>query len=161
MKNKRLTTKVAATATVLSLLSLPAVAFTRHPATPAEIQQTDDLNAKALQNALGANSGQMPMASSSTASTAVNASAPLTTLAAVPSAIETATVTSQTGEAVGVVKKVITGPDGKPAMVDVALTANQKVVAISAQELSYDAAKNILVASLTAEQINSLPSAVS
>jgi hypothetical protein len=39
-----------AAAVALAMLS-PAQAFTFHPATPAEIKQTDDLNAQALANA--------------------------------------------------------------------------------------------------------------
>lgn len=161
MRHKQIAIQVAATATILSFVSLPAFAFTRHPATPAEIQQTDDLNAKSLDNARNTNANQQPVADSVTASTATGPQTSLASLAVVPSAIGNATVTSQTGEAVGIVQKVIAGPDGKPAMVNVALTANQKVVAIAAQELSYDASKNILVASLTTEQIRSLPAAVS
>jgi hypothetical protein len=41
------------------------------------------------------------------------------------------------------------------------LSSNQKIVAISADELNYDAAKNILVSTLTTEQIMSLPAASS
>jgi len=39
-----------AAAVAIAMLS-PAYAFTFHPATPAEIKQTDDLNAQALANA--------------------------------------------------------------------------------------------------------------
>jgi hypothetical protein len=46
-------------------------------------------------------------------------------------------------------------------MVDVALSGTKKIVAISADELSYDEQRNILMASLTVEQINSLPAASS
>jgi hypothetical protein len=41
-----------AAAVALAMLS-PAYAFTFHPATPAEIKQTDDLNAQALATARG------------------------------------------------------------------------------------------------------------
>ena len=41
-----------------SLVTLsPAFAFTHHPATPAEIKQTDDLNAQALTQAKGSEGG--------------------------------------------------------------------------------------------------------
>ncbi len=40
-----------AAAALLALGSTPVLAFTHHPATPAEIQQTDQLNAQSLVNA--------------------------------------------------------------------------------------------------------------
>ena len=40
-------------------------------------------------------------------------------------------------------------------------SGTKKIVAISADELSYDEQRNILMASLTVEQINSLPAASS
>ncbi len=46
-------------ATVFALMSGPAFAFTHHPATPAEIKQTDDLNAQALVQAKGSEGGMM------------------------------------------------------------------------------------------------------
>jgi hypothetical protein len=55
-KEKNMTLKSyalgGAAAAVLMMMS-PASAFTFHPATPAEIKQTDDLNAQALANARG------------------------------------------------------------------------------------------------------------
>jgi len=73
--------------------------------------------------------------------------------------LASASVQSRAGDPVGVVQKVITANDGKVSMVDVALTGNQKIVAISANELRYDDQRNILVASLSVEQIISLPAA--
>jgi hypothetical protein len=96
--------------------------------------------------------------STAAASTSMTAAgAPLTSLTAMPAAIASATVQSNSGAVVGSVQKVLTGTDGKPSMVNVALTSNKKIVAISADELNYDASRNVLVASLTAEQIMSLP----
>lgn len=43
--------KFALAAAALLVTGAPASAFTHHPATPAEIQATDDLNAKALADA--------------------------------------------------------------------------------------------------------------
>jgi hypothetical protein len=57
------------------------------------------------------------------------------------------------------VKDVVSGADGKPSIVDVALSDNSKTVAISAGELSFDSANNILVASLTKDEIKALPDA--
>ena len=184
---KLLARTLATTATLLSISAAPAFAFTHHPATPAEIQQTDDLNAKSLENARGSQTPDMtpstaapssatpgtmapsmstpnaPMPSPESAATNPSTMAPvsLSQLAPLPDSLSSATVTSQNGEAVGIVQKIVMGTDGKPAMVDVALATNKKVVAISANELSYDAGKNILVAALTTEQIKSLPAAVS
>ena len=140
--------------------TMPAAAFTHHPATPEEMRQTDALNAQALENARGMATGQMASAGQSTAAASTSmtaAGAPLTSLTAMPAAIASATVQSNSGAVVGSVQKVLTGTDGKPSMVNVALTSNKKIVAISADELNYDASRNVLVASLTAEQIMSLP----
>jgi hypothetical protein len=154
-------TLAAASALLVLVSAVPAAAFTHHPATPEEIRQTDALNAQALENARGATAGQMA-ATQTTAAVGASASmtaagSPLSSLTAMPSAIGTATVQCNSGAVVGSVQKILTGTDGKPSMVNVALTSNKKIVAISANELNYDAAHNILVASLTAEQIMSLP----
>jgi hypothetical protein len=139
--------------------ALPAQAFTHHPATPEEIQQTDALNAQSLANAqgTGANAANVAAASPSPTTTMPSLSA----LTAAPPTLGSAAVQSQAGEPVGVVQKVITSADGKVSMVDVALSRTKKIVAISADELSYDEQRNILMASLTVEQINSLPAASS
>jgi hypothetical protein len=140
---------------------MPATAFTHHPATPEEMRQTDALNAQSLENARGtAAAGQMASAGQTTAAASTSMTAagtPLSSLTAMPAAIGTATVQSNSGAVVGSVQKVLTGTDGKPSMVNVALMSNKKTVAISADELNYDASRNVLVASLTAEQIMSLP----
>ena len=52
-----------AAAAALLVTSAPALAFTHHPATPAEIQATDDLNAKALADARSGTAGTQPTAS--------------------------------------------------------------------------------------------------
>ena len=155
-------TLVAASALLVLAGTMPAAAFTHHPATPEEIRQTDALNAQALENARGTTS--MAAATQTTAAVGATASmtaagSPLSSLTAMPAAIGTATVQCNSGAVVGSVQKILTGTDGKPSMVNVALMGNKKTVAISANELNYDAANNILVASLTAEQIMSLPAA--
>jgi hypothetical protein len=125
------------------------------------MRQTDALNAQSLENARGtAAAGQMASAGQTTAAASTSMTAagtPLSSLTAMPAAIGTATVQSNSGAVVGSVQKVLTGTDGKPSMVNVALMSNKKTVAISADELNYDASRNVLVASLTAEQIMSLP----
>jgi len=52
-----------AAAAALLVTSAPALAFTHHPATPAEIQATDDLNAKSLAEARAVAAGTQPTAS--------------------------------------------------------------------------------------------------
>jgi hypothetical protein len=152
------TSFAAASALLVLAGTMPATAFTHHPATPEEIRQTDALNAQALENARGATAGQMAAAAPTAATASMSAAgSPLSSLTAMPAAISSATVQSNSGAVVGSVQKVLTSSDGKPSMVNVALMSNKKIVAISADELNYDASRNILVASLTAEQIMSLP----
>ena len=151
----------------------PALAHTSQPATPEEMQQTDALNAKALANAQG-QSATMPLTTAAatpaqpaampapeadaSAVTPPPGATPLKSLAPMPS-LANATVQGSNGSAIGTVTDVIDGTDGKPSLVDVALNDNSKVVAISAGELSFDSAHNVLIASLTDEQIKALPPA--
>ena len=145
----------------------PALAFTHHPATPEEVQQTDALNAQALANAQGQAAAPAPMTTAAampvpetdaTAMTPPAGATPLKSLTSVPP-LANAIVQGANGTAVGTVKNVVNGIDGKPTIVDVALNDNAKVVAISANELSFDTAHNVLIASLTDEQIKALPPA--
>lgn len=163
LRNTTLLTVAAGTFIALAGTA-PVLAFTHHPATPEEMRQTEALNEQSLVNARGASTNQAPTttqtAAVSAAAPAMAASpAPLKSLTAVPPSLGSASVQSNTGTVVGNVQKVLTGSDGKPSMVNVALSGNQKIVAISADELNYDASRNILVATLTAEQIMSLPAA--
>lgn len=158
------------------LIVAPAYAHTSHPATPEEMQQTDALNAQALANARGTPMAPMtptaapatdtdnvaamtpPASAEATAPTTVASALPLKSMTTTP-ALDNAAVQGSDGMAVGTVKDVVKGADGKPSIVDVALSDNTKVVAISANELSFDASRNMLVASLTQEQIKALPAA--
>lgn len=168
LRNKALLA-VAAGAFLSLTSTAPATAFTHHPATPEEMRQTNALNEQSLANARGGATDQTAAATAPAGQTAMAPAAPtmtasaspLKSMTAVPPALGSATVQSSTGTVVGSVQKVLTGSDGKPSMVNVALTGNQKIVAISADELNYDASRNILVATLTAEQIMSLPAASS
>jgi len=145
---------------VLSLAFAPsAMAFTHHPATPEEMRQIDALNAQSLVNARGTSGNQETAAMQPSSTTATTAVAPLKSVVPMPTALNSASVQSSAGATVGNVQKVLTGADGKPSMVNVALSNNQKIVGISADELNYDAARNVLVATLTTEQIMSLPPA--
>ncbi|MGZ4987695.1 MAG: hypothetical protein ACXWBP_06630 [Limisphaerales bacterium] len=148
-----------AIATICASATPPAQAFTHHPATPEEIQQTDALNSQSLANAQGAATDRMSAALAMPSASMTMNLPSLSDMAVPPPALETAAVRSQAGETVGFVQKVLTGTDGKVSIVDVTLAGNKKVVAISASELSYDAQRNVLMTSLTGEQIKSLPEA--
>jgi hypothetical protein len=158
----------------LALASVPAVAYTHHPSTPAEQKQTDDLNAQALaqaqgqpaqtastettalpaQNAMASNSaGQMTNASGTP-----NGTVALTSLANSPQTLANASVETSSGQAVGAVQKVVTDGNGKAQTVDVALLGSQsKIVSIDAAQLGYDQSRNVVVAQLSVDQIQALP----
>jgi hypothetical protein len=79
MKTRTIALTGAAAVAFASLLSVaPAAAFTHHPATPEEIQQTDALNAQALANARMGTTANQPTAGVST-STTTDVTAPATT----------------------------------------------------------------------------------
>ena len=147
----------------------PALAHTSQPATPEEMQQTDALNTQALANAQGQTaSPTAPMTTAAampapetdaSAATPPLGATPLKSLASPIPSLANATVQGSNGNAIGRVKDVIDGTDGKPSLVDVALNDNSKVVAISAAELSFDSARNVLIASLTDAEIKALPPA--
>jgi hypothetical protein len=167
-------------------LAGPAGAYTHHPSTPAERAQTDDLNAQALtqaqqgqpaqqQSAQTAGASSETMASNSPSQSAMQSSsagqmtnapgAPsgtvsLTALTNPPQTLANASVETSTGQAVGAVQKVVTGSDGKAQMIDVALLgAQSKIVSIDAAQLAYDQSRNVVVAQLSADQIQALPAA--
>lgn len=145
----------------------PALAFTHHPGTPAEHQQTEDLNQQQLNQA---QAGTTAQTASSTAeqSTMAATPAPQTTASATPvdslanppQALANASVETSTGQAVGAVQKVIVDAGGKAKTVIVALLGKvNRLVAIAANELTFDESRNVVVAQLSADQINSLPAA--
>ncbi len=169
MKSRTFALGGAAAVALAGMLSVtPVFAHTSHPATPEEMQQTDALNAQALANAQAGTptAAPAPMTTAAAAPTTDTAMAPapaagatpLKSLASLP-ALNNAAVQASDGTAIGTVKDVVTGSDGKPSIVDVALADNSKTVALSAGELSYDASRNLLVASLSNEEIKSLPAA--
>jgi hypothetical protein len=84
----------------------------------------------------------------------------LTALANSPQTLANASVETSTGQAVGAVQKVVTGSDGKAQSVDVALLgAQSKIVSLDAAQLAYDQSRNVVVAQLSADQIQALPAA--
>lgn len=155
----------------LALAGAPASAYTHHPATPAEMAQTDQLNAQSLQQAQTPDQAAAPstMASNNTAAAQPNSAAQMTTpsgtvalsaIANPPQTLANASVETSSGQAVGAVQKVVTGTDGKAQTLDVALLgAQSKIVAIDAAQLSYDQSRNVVVAQLSADQIQALPAA--
>jgi len=166
----------------------PALAFTHHPGTPAEHQQTEDLNAQQLQQAQSgtqvtsttaatAPTGTAPSADR-TAEAAPNAApadaqastaAPITTASNTmpldsvsnpPQTLANASVETTNGQAVGAVQRVITDTAGKAKTVVVALLGKaSRLVAIAANQLTFDQSRNVVVAQLSADQIDSLPMA--
>lgn len=160
----------------LAALSSPAMAFTHHPSTPEEQRQTDDLNAQQLAKAQSSTPAAQTTAtaastaSSSTmasntpaqeggmASAAASGTVALDAVANPPQTLANASVETANGQAVGAVQKVVTGSDGKTQALDVALLGPQsKIVSIDAAQLSYDQSRNVVVAQLSADQIQALP----
>ena len=157
----------------LAVVGVPAVAYTHHPATPAERAQTDDLNAQALSQAQGQQTATQQTASASSdmpASGSVSQSAmqpgsagpsgtvSLTALTNSPQTLADASVETSSGQAVGAVQKVVTDSDGRAQTIDVALLGSQsKIVSIDAAQLAYDQSRNVVVAQLSADQIQALP----
>ncbi len=169
----------------LALAGVPADAYTHHPSTPAERAQTDDLNAQALAQAQGQPAQQTASTASATTESTVASNSPsvsatqsnsagqmtntsgapsgtvsLTALTNSPQTLANASVETSTGQAVGAVQKVVTGSDGKAQTIDVALLgAQSKIVSIDAAQLAYDQSRNVVIAQLSADQIQALPAA--
>jgi hypothetical protein len=194
MKLKSMILGGVAVAGLMGASLVPAMAFTHHPGTPAEHQQTDDLNAQQLQQAQSAmpttqataspNSDQTAMsaalagngatpqtmaqatdngqaATNGQATTqAANATMPLNTVANPPQTLANASVESSSGQAVGAVQKVILDASGKAQTIVVALLGKtSRLVAIAANQLSFDQSRDVVVAQLSADQIQNLPMA--
>jgi hypothetical protein len=176
----------------------PALAFTHHPGTPAEHQQTEDLNQQQLNQA---QSGTSSMNTASTMSTGATTStdqtaqsapstpdqtaqahpnaaptnaqastaAPMTTasntmpldsVANPPQTLANASVETSNGQAVGAVQRVITDAAGKAKTVVVALLGKaSRLVAIAANQLTFDQSRDVVVAQLSADDIQNLPMA--
>lgn len=201
MKLKTLVLGGAAVAGLMGASALtPAMAFTHHPGTPAEHQQTEDLNAQQLQQAqsvtpsanttaattpTGAAPGtdqtaqaapstadQTAQAAPSTAPNDAQASSaaapakmasntmPLDSISNPPQTLANASVETSNGQAVGAVQRVITDAAGKAKTVVVALLGKaSRLVAIAANQLTFDQSRNVVVAQLSADEIDSLPMA--
>ena len=154
--SQRMLSCIAVTTLVSGVFTTSALAYTRHPSTPEEQAQTDALNARALANAQGSTQGTTAP-STPMADPAKQASTTQALSGVEPSALSTASVQSGNGEIVGKVQKVEVGSDGKTVAVDVALVGNAKIVALAADELSFDSSRNVLLAELTSDQIKALP----
>ncbi len=170
--------------TIAALMSnAPAFSYTRHPGTPAEHQQTEDLNQQQRQqlqsdttSTASATQGadQMAQTAPSAAPTDAQAStaAPMTTadntgstipldsVSNAPQTLANASVETNNGQAVGAVQRVSTDAAGKVKTVVVALLGKtSRLVAIAANQLTFDQSRNVVVAQLSADQIDSLPMA--
>lgn len=134
-----------ATSNQQAMNSAPTTAVESAPSTQAA-------GAQASTSSEGPSTGMATAAASGTVSLAQVANPPQT--------LANASVETNNGQAVGAVQKVVTGSDGKAQMVDVALLGPQsKIVAIDAAQLSYDQSRNVVVAQLSADQIQALPPA--
>ena len=84
----------------------------------------------------------------------------LSMIANPPQTLANASVETSTGQAIGAVQKVVIDGNGKAQTVDVALLGPQsKIVAIDAAKLTYDQSRNVVVAQLSADEIQALPPA--
>jgi hypothetical protein len=185
MKLKSMILGGVAVAGLMGVSLVPAMAFTHHPGTPAEHQQTDDLNAQQLQQASTPDSGMQSNAPSGTDQSAMSATTtaapqmaaqatdsgqpmtqaasatmPLNAVANPPQTLANASVESNSGQAIGAVQKVILDASGKAQTIVVALLGKtSRLVAIAANQLSFDQSRDVVVAQLSADQIQNLPMA--
>lgn len=94
------------------------------------------------------------------ATAAASGTVSLAQIANPPQTLANASVETSNGQAIGAVQKVVTGGDGKAQSVDIALLGPQsKIVSIDANQLSFDQSRNVVVAQLSADQIQALPPA--
>jgi len=73
------------------------------------------------------------------------------------STLATDNVQDSTGQTIGTVRSVTTGPDGRASRINVSLTRSGRSVWIRARELRFDPASNTVKSSLTLSQIRSMP----
>ena len=98
------------------------------------------------------------VAPAATASSGATAAVSLAQIANPPQTLVNASVETANGQAVGAVQKVVTDDSGRAQAVSVALLgAQSKIVSIDASQLSYDQSRNVVVAQLSADQIQALP----
>lgn len=157
----------------------PALAFTHHPGTPAEHQQTEDLNQQQLSQsqstmpsaiapaatdksaqAAPPPTDQTAQASTAAPTTTASNTMPLDSVSNPPQTLANASVETSNGQAVGAVQRVITDAAGKAKTVVIALLGKaSRLVAVAANQLSFDRSRNVVVAQMSADQIDSLPMA--
>src|SRR5579862_1442412 len=75
------------------------------------------------------------------------------------STLGTDSVQDASGQTVGTVRGVSTGPDGRARRINVSLTRSGRTVSIRAHELRFDPASNTLKSTLTLSQISAMPPA--
>ncbi len=138
--------------------------------TPAERQETRELNIKALKGAQAAPTGASanqamtmqapPMQTpplQAPRDTMLLPSSNLSAAVNLPPVIANANVVSREGETVGLVQRIQMDSAGKPVSVDVALKGTNKTVTLDARNVSYDAMDNLVIASHSSAQIRELP----
>jgi type II secretory pathway pseudopilin PulG len=137
---------LAGAAIVMAAATIPAMAGV---STRAERETTRQLNLEAAQQAQQTNMQAPQMA---------DASAPLSSIVNPPSKIANANLLDSSGKVVGAVQKVEIATDGTATSLDVALIGRQEhMVTLSAQSVSYDAARNEILAQVTSDQLKAMP----
>jgi hypothetical protein len=133
---------------------------------PGAMSNTQQANAGATAETSTAANPEMqasaaPMAApTGTVSQTTASATPVESIANPPQTLANASVESSSGQAVGAVQKVITDASGKAKTVIVALLGKvNKMVAIAANQLNFDQSRNVVVAQMSSDQINSLPAA--
>lgn len=129
---------------------------------PSSPQASEGPNGQAAMNTSDggqtvATEGQSQSVATSTASNGASAVS-LAQIANPPQTLMNASVETANGQAVGAVQKVVTDGSGKAQAVNVALLgAQSKIVSLDAAQVKYDQSRNVVVAQLSADQIQALP----
>lgn len=135
-------------------------------AIPGAMSNTQQANAGATAETSTAANPEMQAnaapaaAPTGTVSQTTASATPVDSITNPPQTLANASVESSSGQAVGAVQKVIIDASGKAKTVIVALLGKvNKLVAIAANQLNFDESRNVVVAQMTSDQINSLPAA--
>lgn len=124
--------------------------------TPAEKEQTRQLNEQAIINAQGVPLDQAPPAWAATL-IVDNSAATLAGMTNPPPIMANANVVSSDGMMVGLVQKIQLDADGKPVSLDVALKDSGRTVSFDAHQMSYNAIDNIVIARASRDEIMGMP----
>jgi hypothetical protein len=140
------------------------VAAADKSSTPAATQSSSDMNNQPSSDQKTMNQGtQTQSTTGASASSASSASLSLTEVQNPQDTLAKASVQDNQGNAIGPVHDVTLGSNGKPTAVNVDvgtfLGTGSKVVAIKANKLKFQQDRNILVTTMTKDQIKALPQA--